>query len=213
MATAFGFQKGPMVLRSVFFFAWFCRDCTPVNKHSNGKSPFSMGNTSWKGAFFIAVEGGGRAVRGLRLHTIRRYCGGIRTLQWDVDGFGPTERDIGVTWCELGLSFAIFAKMLLPIQRKNADGTVMIIFPNSAEEAENLTYSFSDLAISMFQFWTAFHSLSFGCSPIVLTKGPQYSLTLLGFRSQGSGVRPRPWFPGHSQVIPFVAKNHQWAKY
>ena len=112
----------------------------------------------------------------------------IRTLQWDVDGFGPTERDIGVTWCELGLSFAIFAQMLLPIQRKNEDGTVMIIFRNSAEEAENLTYSFSDLAISMFQFWTAFHSLSFGCSPIVLTKGPQYSLTLLGFRISKSGV-------------------------
>ncbi len=56
--------------KSVDFFLDFlrkfgcCNLYTPVIKHSNGKSPFSIGNTSSKGSFSIAMLDYQRVIHG-----------------------------------------------------------------------------------------------------------------------------------------------------
>ena len=134
------------------------------------------------------------------------FASWLQELKWDGMGRGPTERDIGVTWFELGLSFSMHSQLTLPIIRRNADGETRILFPTSSEDAIGYQYSANDVATTMFQFWTAFHSLSFGQPPLSLTKGAQYSLVLLGHKSQSSGIRPRPWFPCGQSVVALTSK-------
>ena len=90
--------------------------------------------------------------------------------------------------------------LILPVERKTEDGH-FLHFPVSADDAQAIGYTANDIATTMFQFWSAFHSLSMAQSPVPLVKGRQYALVLLGHKSHSSGIRPRPWFPCSDMVI------------
>ena len=59
-------SPSPLTLNEIFY--------TPVIKHSNGKSPFSIGNTSSKGSFSIAMLDYQRVGPRLQLKYILGIC-------------------------------------------------------------------------------------------------------------------------------------------
>lgn len=83
-----------------------------------------------------------------------------------------TNRSIGVTWFELGLSFAAFSGLLLPVERKSDSGERRFHFPQTCDEAVSFGYSANDVAVAMCQCWSAFHSLCLHAPPIDVTRGP-----------------------------------------
>ena len=95
------------------------------------------------------------------------------------------------------------------MERKSDSGERRFHFPQTCDEAVSYGYSANDVAVAMCQCWFAFHSLCLHAPPIDVTRGPQYSLFLLGHKSQSSGLnrlKPRPWFLMADFVIPFTAR-------
>ena len=128
----------------------------------------------------------------------------LQTLQWDDSGQPPFGQ-VGVSWLEIGLSFSRMAGAYLPIQRTDVDNNVQLIFPAS-DDADTYEILAADLANSAMQFWNAYHSLMMGGPPVVLSRGLQASLFLVGFRSQTSGFKPRPWMVHADCWAPFLVK-------
>ena len=136
------------------------------------------------------------------LEWAKEFSSWLSQLVWDTDGNEPSERSIGVTWFELGLSFCRIFWLVVTGGTKIGLGGTAFNSPQTCDEAVSYGYSANDVAVAMCQCWTAFHSLCLHAPPIDVTSGPQYSLFLLGHKSQSSGLKPRPWFP----IIPFTVK-------
>ena len=135
---------------------------------------------------------------------LERYEEWLQTLRWDSQG-PPSFGNVGVTWLELGLSLSHMFGLMLPIIRTDPDGVSWLVQP-TVDNFKTYDVQASDLANAAMQFWNAYHSLMLGGTPILLTRGLQTSLYLLGYRHQASGFKPRPWFNHASVLIPFAAK-------
>ena len=135
---------------------------------------------------------------------LERYEEWLQTLRWDSQG-PPSFGNVGVTWLELGLSLSHMFGLMLPIIRTDPDGVSWLVQP-TVDNFKTYDVQASDLANAAMQFWNAYHSLMLGGTPLLLTRGLQTSLYLLGYRHQASGFKPRPWFNHASVLIPFAAK-------
>ena len=67
---------------------------------------------------------------------------------------GPLEREIGVTWLELAVSFSMYIGKMLPVLRTNAQNQSRLLFIEDQADVDAYAASFADLATTFQKMWT-----------------------------------------------------------
>lgn len=74
----------------------------------------------------------------------------MANFTWPTGGLGPTGRETGVSWVELGLSWVFFHMKYLPISRLSSSGEMRIVIPGSDYDASHFNITLSELGASVF---------------------------------------------------------------
>jgi len=73
---------------------------------------------------------------------------------WPVEhGGGPLQKEVGVTWLELGVSFSMFIQQALPIIRQNDLGQNRLLMIEDNRDLEEHSVTGTDLAATMQKMW------------------------------------------------------------
>ena len=68
-------------------------------------------------------------------------------------GGGPLQKEVGVTWLELGVSFSMFIQQALPIIRQNDLGQNRLLMIEDNRDLEEHSVTGTDLAATMQKMW------------------------------------------------------------
>ena len=128
----------------------------------------------------------------------------MQQMEWPTEPQGPFQKEIGVSWLELAVSFTIFAQRALPILRVNDMGQNRLLHIEDASDLEAHHVTMLDQASTMAKMWhQAMLWLPAAAQP-KHKRGLQTSLYTLGFLQRTSGMSPRPTFYKQDAVIPFL---------
>eukprot|EP00438_Fugacium_kawagutii_P029679 Skav211483 [mRNA] locus=scaffold2188:99016:102759:+ [translate_table: standard] len=127
----------------------------------------------------------------------------MQQLRWPCDPGGPLSREIGVSWLELALSFSHHIAQLLPVIRKEANGTARIFWVKDQQDAIRHDVTLLDLASSFEMLWTQIKSYFPTHFPTV-SRERVTSLQAQGFLIHTQGLGLRPYLPHQAAIYPIV---------
>lgn len=122
-------------------------------------------------------------------------------VRWSQEDQENTPQNIGVTWVELAMSFALGIGALLPVKRKGPDGKEHLIMCKSMAHAVAISLKLSELGDTLQKWITQVHSLQAPVQWPDRSKGLVKSLYTLGAHHQSSGFHQRPIFPRQQEVV------------
>eukprot|EP00438_Fugacium_kawagutii_P000764 Skav229098 [mRNA] locus=scaffold92:308399:309949:- [translate_table: standard] len=125
---------------------------------------------------------------------------------WPAAPGGPTGKEIGVSWLELGISFSIDIASLLPILREESTGDWRVIFVKDERDMHTHHVTCSDFALAMERMWTQLASI-FPDTFEQLGRGVNVSLFSQGYMNHTTGLSKRPQFP-HQSLVADVVQQH-----
>ena len=128
----------------------------------------------------------------------------IQMLQWPSSPHGPLEREIGVTWLELAVSFSMYIGKMLPVLRTNAQNQSRLLFLEDQADVDAYAASFADLATTFQKMWTQLTIWLPASAFPRCTRGLQPSLYVQGFLQSASGFSLRPAFPYQDAVAKYL---------
>eukprot|EP00435_Cladocopium_sp_Y103_P043208 s764_g12.t1 len=129
----------------------------------------------------------------------------MQTTIWPQDHGGPLEKEIGVTWLELGVSFSMYINKALPIIRKNQLGQNRLLLIEDNRDLEEHSVTGTDLAATMQKMWCQCEGWIQPESRPNVQKGLNMSLYAQGFQQAASGLTPRPKFYAQDRVAEYLA--------
>lgn len=128
----------------------------------------------------------------------------MTTLEWPTEPQGPFEKEIGVSWLELAVSFTMFAHRALPVIRTNGDGKNRLLHVCDSQDVEAHHVTMLDQATTMAKMWHQCMLWLPRAACPTHKRGLNTSLYTLGFLQQTSGVSPRPAFYQQDETIHFL---------
>ena len=126
---------------------------------------------------------------------------------WPVEHGGPLQKEVGVTWLELGVSFSMFIQQALPIIRQNDLGQNRLLMIEDNRDLEEHSVTGTDLAATMQKMWCQCEGWIQPERRPDVTKGLTMSLYAQGFQQAASGLTPRPKFYAQDRVTEFLAPH------
>ena len=127
-------------------------------------------------------------------------------LKWPKQSF---EQDVGVTWIELSLSFAMFMGMPIPVKRVDSTGISRVIVIEGAAAIESYGVRLAEQANNFSILWKQMSDLQDAPFCPDIERGLVKSLYVLGATFFSSGFKWRPQFPYQQQVVTLMAKYLQ----
>ena len=130
----------------------------------------------------------------------------MEQIRWVSEGQGPLEKEMGISWLELALSFSMSIQRVLPIVRKNNLGQTRLLHVEDQADVAAHSVTLNDLAATFQKMWC---QVEIWITKDVLPptkKGLQPSLFLQHFKQYTSGISPRPVIPYQREVAQFVFK-------
>ena len=124
----------------------------------------------------------------------------MQTTVWPVESGGPLEKEIGVSWLELGVSFSMYIQQALPILRPNESGAVRLLMIQDDTDVTDYKVTYTDLAATMQKMWCQAEGWILEESRPTCNKGLNTSLYTQGFGQSTSGLSPRPMFWAQDRV-------------
>ena len=128
----------------------------------------------------------------------------MQGFQWPTEPQGPLEKELGVSWIELALSFSMTTKKCLPILRKNHLGKTRLLMVEDETDVTAHSVHLTDIATTMQKMWAQSMLLLPSEACPCLGKDLQISLYVQGFGESVSGMTPRPKFPKQHRVSDYV---------
>jgi hypothetical protein len=128
----------------------------------------------------------------------------MQTTIWPTAPGGPIEREVGVSWLELGVSFSMYLQSALPILRTNSDGCVRLLFVQDQNDISEYSVTCTDVAATMQKMWCQAEGWIDVQAKPAYQKGLNMSLYSQGFGQATSGLTPRPWFWAQDRVVDFL---------
>ena len=123
---------------------------------------------------------------------------------WPTGVLGPTGRNTGVSWVELGLSWVLFHKQYLPISRLSSSGEMRIVIPGSDYDANHFHMTLSELGASVFAVIRNVAALTPQQVFPDQTTVKCGSLYLQGHSGYTMGWSKRPIFPAQKDVAQIL---------
>ena len=77
----------------------------------------------------------------------------MQGFQWPTEPQGPFEKELGVSWLELALSFSMTTKKCLPILRKIQLGKIRLLMVEDATDVTVHSVHLADIAATMQKMW------------------------------------------------------------
>eukprot|EP00435_Cladocopium_sp_Y103_P013208 s1433_g3.t1 len=77
----------------------------------------------------------------------------MQTTVWPVEPGGPIQREVGVSWLELGISFSMYLQQALPILRTNAQGSTRLLLIKDENDVLEYAVTYTDVAATMQKMW------------------------------------------------------------
>lgn len=127
----------------------------------------------------------------------------LQLVRWPVEPGGPLHRETGISWVELGLSFSMHIKRLLPILRKDHQGQTQLLDVQDRADAFHYNVTFKDIATSFENIWNQLRLWEASAFPTT-TRGQTTSLQSQGFLQHTTGLGMRPSMPCQGRVVEMI---------
>ena len=135
-----------------------------------------------------------------------KFVSWLACLRWPPDIVGPLNKACGISWTELGISFAFYIGDFLPILRGVGDNR-RVIFPGSNDSLLEWQVSVLELGVSCKHIYDHMMSLVYGFQMPVFSKQKVSSLYLQGNATFTTGWSVRPQIPCQRLVASLI--KHQ----
>jgi ribonuclease HI len=129
----------------------------------------------------------------------------MKLLSWPTHPQGPFEKEGGITWLELSVSFSMFIQKALPILRTNSSKQVRLLMVEDSRDVAAHTVTMSDMAATFQKMWSQLQIFLPKSAFPQCGRGLQTSLYIQGFQQNSSGLSLRPAYPFQAEVATFLA--------
>eukprot|EP00435_Cladocopium_sp_Y103_P002124 s820_g1.t1 len=129
----------------------------------------------------------------------------MQLFEWPAHPQGPLDKEIGITWLELAISFSMHVKRALPVLRKNSDKEDRLLMIEDLQDVAAHSVTLTDQANTLQRMWTQTQIWLPGHSLPKCSRGLQTSLYVQGFGQNSSGMSLRPFYPFQHAVAEFLA--------
>ena len=129
----------------------------------------------------------------------------MKLLSWPSHPQGPFEKEGGITWLELSVSFSMFIQKALPILRTNSSKQVRLLMVEDSRDVAAHTVTMSDMAATFQKMWSQLQIFLPKSAFPQCGRGLQTSLYIQGFQQNSSGLSLRPAYPFQAEVATFLA--------
>ena len=135
-----------------------------------------------------------------------KFVSWLSCLRWPPDEVGPLNKTCGISWTELGLSFAFYIGDFLPVLRGTGEDR-RAIFPGSNDSMAELQVSVLEIGCSCKMIYDHTMSLVSGFHLPEFQKKKVSSLYLQGAASFSTGWSIRPMVPGQNMVASLIKRQ------
>lgn len=133
----------------------------------------------------------------------------MKLLTWPTQPQGPLDKELGVSWLELGISFSMYIHKALPVLRTNADHDVRLLLIEDEQDIANYAVTHQDVAGMFQRMWAQAQALLPAAAFPSCQKGLQSSLYVQGMKAFTSGLSLRPNFVHQSEVALYLKDRIQ----
>ena len=141
---------------------------------------------------------------------ICQFVSWLACLRWPPDDRGPLNKACGISWTELGLSFAFYIGDFLPILRGTGEQR-RVIFPGSNDSLSEWQVSTNEIGHCLKQIYDHTMSITYGFRLPDFQKSKVASLYVQGAAAFTTGWTIRPQIPCQREVASLI--RHQLEQY
>lgn len=128
----------------------------------------------------------------------------LRSCHWQEDNIGPLQRQTGISWIEMAVSFILTFKRFLPIMREVHKGQRQTLTPGSFDSAAQWGMTLAEQGSSFCNLLDSVTALTPQRVLPTFKRIRGSSLYMLGCSSQGHGPSFRPVVPHQVEMVEWL---------